>query len=70
MTKNPEFELCLVGDRSESMTSMKDAPWKGVRNWANDQASEAQKNNHDTHVTVVVFDDESTCVLDSVSTSN
>jgi len=49
---------------------MENTPWKGVRDWANDQANEAQKNNHDTHVTVVVFDDESTCVLDSVSTSN
>ena len=70
MTKNSEFEFCLVGDRSESMTSMGDAPWKGVRDWANDQAIEAQKNNHDARVTVVVFDDESTCVLDSVSASN
>ena len=69
MASTPErFEMCLVGDRSESMTSMGNAPWKGVRDWANDQAAEAQKNNHDTRLNVVVFDTESKCVMDSVST--
>ena len=69
VTSNPErFELCFVGDRSESMISMADAPWEGVRNWANEQAGEAKKNNHDTRITIVVFGDESSCVLDSVST--
>ena len=68
MASTPErFEMCFVGDRSESMTSMGDAPWKGVRDWANDQAAEAQKNNHDTRISIIVFDTESKCVLDSVS---
>lgn len=71
MASNSEeyFELCFVGDRSESMKSMGDAPWKGVRDWANEQANEAQKNNHDTRINVVVFDSESSCVLDSVPTT-
>ena len=70
MTTSPEkFELCFVGDRSESMTSMGDAPWKGVRDWANNQAIEAQKNNHETYISFVTFEDESQSVLDSVPTS-
>ena len=69
MASTPErFEMCFVGDRSESMTSMGNAPWKGVRDWANAQAIEAQKNKHDTSLNVVVFDTESKCVMDSVST--
>lgn len=68
MTDNQEcFEMCFVGDRSESMVTMGDAPWEGVRDWANEQAAEAKKNNHATKITVVVFDTESKCVLDSVS---
>jgi len=43
MTQNSKFEMSLVGDRSESMSSMENTPWKGVRDWANDQAIEAQK---------------------------
>ncbi len=70
MTTSPEkFELCFVGDRSESMTSMGDAPWKGVRDWANEQAIEAQKNNHETNISLITFDDESRGVLDSVPVS-
>ena len=65
-----KFELCFVGDRSESMTSMGDSPWKGVRDWANEQALEAIKNKHETRISLVTFDDESKCVLDSVSVSN
>jgi len=64
-----QFELLFVGDRSESMTSMGDSPWKGVCDWANEQAIEAQKNNYDTRINIVVFDSESECVLDSVSSN-
>lgn len=63
-------ELYFVGDRSQSMETMGDAPWKGVRDWANEQAAKAVENNLDTRITIVTFDDEMTCVLDSISTSN
>ena len=56
MASTPErFEMCFVGDRSESMASMGNAPWKGVRDWANDQAAEAQKNNHETNISLITF---------------
>ena len=70
VTTPKKFELCFVGDRSGSMISMGEAPWKGVLKWTNDQAGEARKNNHDTRITVVFFDDESTCVVDSASASH
>ena len=69
-TSSNIFELCIVGDRSGSMLSMGDSPWKGVRDWANEQALEAQKHNHKTNITLVIFDDDSKCVLDSVPVSN
>ena len=68
--EHDSLELCFVGDRSASMKSMGDSPWKGVRDWANGQAREAQKKGADTRITVVVFDDESKCVLDSQAVSD
>ncbi len=69
MATPESFEVCFLGDRSESMVSMEDAPWQGVRDWGNTQVSEARENNYDTRVTVVVFNDEPTRVLDSVPVS-
>ena len=63
-------EVCFVGDRSSSMASMGYAPWKGARDWANEQAQEARKNGHDTRITVVCFDYHSERVIDSVSAAN
>ena len=39
------IELVFVGDRSSSMESMGDSPWKGAMDWANTQAKEAEENN-------------------------
>ena len=63
-------ELLFVGDRSSSMESMGDAPWKGALDWANTQAEEAEENNREASITLVVFDDISQRVLDAVSTKN
>ena len=63
-------ELLFLGDRSSSMESMGDAPWKGAMEWANTQAEEAKKNNHEACITLVAFDDISERVLDAVSTKN
>ncbi len=64
------FELVFVGDRSSSMESMGDAPWKGAMDWANTQAAEANENGHDARITIVSFDDISKRVLDGVSTKD
>lgn len=61
-------ELVFVGDRSSSMESMGDSPWKGAMEWANTQANEANENGHDACITLVAFDDISERVLDGVST--
>jgi len=61
-------ELVFVGDRSSSMETMGDSPWKGAMDWANTQADEANENGHDACITLVAFDDISERVLDSVST--
>ena len=61
-------ELLFVGDRSSSMESMGDSPWKGAMEWANTQAEEAKKNSHEACITLVAFDDISERVLNAVST--
>jgi len=52
------------------MESMGDAPWKGALDWANTQAEEAEENNREASITLVVFDDISQRVLDAVPTKN
>lgn len=64
------IELVFVGDRSSSMESMGDSPWKGAMDWANTQAKEAEENNRAACITLVAFDDRSQRVLDAVSTKN
>ena len=63
-------ELVFVGDRSSSMQSMEEAPWKGAMHWANTQADEANENGQDACITLVAFDDISERVLDGVSTKD
>jgi len=63
-------ELVFVGDRSSSMESMGDSPWKGAMEWANTQAGEANANGRDAYITLVTFDDVSERVLDAVSTKD
>ena len=64
------FELVFVGDRSSSMQSMEDAPWKGAMDWANTQADESNENGHDACITLVAFDDIAEKVLDGISTKD
>ena len=63
-------ELVYVGDRSSSMESLGDSPWKGAMEWANMQADEAQKNSHESRITLVAFDDIAERVLNAVPTKN
>ena len=63
-------ELVFLGDRSSSMESLGDAPWKGAMDWANTQADESNENGHDACITLVAFDDISERVLDGVSTKD
>lgn len=63
-------ELVFIGDRSSSMKSMGDSPGKGAMEWANTQAEEAKKNNHEACITLVTFDDISERILDAVSINN
>lgn len=60
-------EIVFVGDRSGSMNSMGNAPWKGMQEWANDQAAEAIRKGDDTRVTIVAFDDQVKRCVDSVA---
>ena len=63
-------ELVFVGDRSSSMETMGDAPWKGAMDWANTQAEEAEDANREARITLVAFNDISERVLDAISTKN
>lgn len=62
-------ELVYVGDRSSSMESLGESPWKGALEWANTQAEEAKENSHEACITLVAFDDISERVVDAVSTT-